>query len=97
MARPSGAPAGEPERRYTESPDAFDTDEDRDVNAFALFIESIQARSSVVEHYLDTVGVDSSILSAPTKSAEDLRKFERFVVVAAVAAPCVRYRACHDE
>jgi hypothetical protein len=28
-----------------------------------------QARSSVVEHYLDTVGVDSSILSAPTKAA----------------------------
>ena len=25
-----------------------------------------EARSSVVEHYLDTVGVDSSILPAPT-------------------------------
>src|SRR6187401_3291857 len=28
-----------------------------------------QARSSVVEHYLDTVGVGSSILPAPTKAA----------------------------
>jgi hypothetical protein len=27
-----------------------------------------KARSSVVEHYLDTVGVDSSILSAPTSA-----------------------------
>jgi hypothetical protein len=27
-----------------------------------------EARSSVVEHYLDTVGVDSSILPAPTNT-----------------------------
>lgn len=31
--------------------------------------DTIQARSSVVEHYLDTVGVGSSILPAPTQAA----------------------------
>jgi hypothetical protein len=41
----------------------------RKQSACGLKPASPQARSSVVEHYLDTVGVGSSILPAPTKAA----------------------------
>ncbi len=34
-----------------------------------------EARSSVVEHYLDTVGVDSSILPAPTNTTKVVASF----------------------
>jgi hypothetical protein len=45
--------------------------------ALTLF-GTTQARSSVVEHYIDTVGVGSSILPAPTVLLVDERlRFER--------------------
>ena len=43
---------------------ALDSLCDKDYHTTTLFLA--QARSSVVEHYLDTVGVGSSILPVPT-------------------------------
>ena len=41
------------------------------------FALSFQARSSVVEHYLDTVGVVGSKPIAPTKKARERGRLER--------------------
>ena len=41
----------------------------------------LQARSSVVEHYLDTVGVSSSILLAPTTYSRMNSPFTQFPVL----------------
>ena len=45
-----------------------------------------QARSSVVEHYLDTVGVGSSILPAPTEPSAPPVALEASLVIGGTVA-----------